>query len=257
MLWHPIFRVRRLPVNTGKALEKCPLMQSVIVVCTTLVAVLKPEHFAEYKSSTVDFDRTVDDEARLYMENQPSYSQPEIGVSQLVDRIAQEPELLVPDSKDSYYLQLADLALQVIEENHTTRRRYEVGQRTRVWNGVEKREDLPLCYEHHIQMDVSHIPRSAGKLTEVPRYVCPRPGCSVGYTSRRGYFAFIRRREDGQNAIPCVKCPSDGRLMYLFQVRPKERSFRLWRCPQCRGSYTNWELSPAPGEWEVVACDLS
>ncbi len=182
------------------------------------------------------------------MEKQPSYFQRDMGASQLVDPVPQEPELLgeplVPNGKELYYVQLADVALQDLKENHATGPKYEVEQRGRFRNGVHKSKNLrPLCYEHHIAMKPSHLPASKDKPTHIHSYVCPKRGCSVGYNSRQGYFKIIAGREcTERNMTPCVTCPGDGRLMYLAQVKPENRSFRLWRCPQCKGSRTNGEL---------------
>ena len=174
------------------------------------------------------------------MEKQPSYFQPDKGVSRFVDPF-------VPDGKESHYLQLADAALQNPKENHPVGRKHELPQGRRVWNGVQKNNDVrPLCYEHHVEMGFSSVPRGAGKVTQMPCYVCPKPDCFVGYSSRQGYFTIIRRTEYTQrNMTPCVSCSSDGRLMYLAQVRPEKRSFRLWRCPECSEVRTTGEFSPA------------
>lgn len=44
---------------------------------------------------------------------------------------------------------------------------------------------------------------------------------------------------------PRVSCPNDGHLMYLAEVRPERKSFRLWKCPECNTIRTNEELSDA------------
>jgi hypothetical protein len=182
------------------------------------------------------------------MEKQPSIFQPDIGVLHLVDPPPQERELLLelfaPDGKEAYYVQLGDVALQDVKENNSTCRKHGVEQRRRFWNGVRKSKGLrPLCYEHHITMEPSHFPLSAGKPTQIHSYACPKRGCSVGYNSQRGYSMTTQGREYTKgNMTPRVSCPADGRLMYLAQVKPEMTSFRLWRCPQCTTSVTNASL---------------
>src|SRR5438445_8500685 len=78
------------------------------------------------------------------MEKQPSYFQRDMGASQLVDPVPHEPELLVeplvPNGKELYYVQLADVALQDLKENHATGPKHGVEQRRRFRNGVHKRD---------------------------------------------------------------------------------------------------------------------
>lgn len=180
------------------------------------------------------------------MEEQSGNLRPVIGASQLVDPVKEEPELLAPDDWESHrMLQLADVALRHVKENRANVRTHTVQQRRRVWPGVHKNGNLrPLCYDHHIEMEFSHIPRNAGRLTHMPCYLCPEPGCSVAYGRREGYFMIIPRREYTERDImPCVSCPRDGQLMFLAQIKPERRSFRLWRCPRCKTSRTNEEVS--------------
>jgi len=179
------------------------------------------------------------------MEKQPSSFLPVIGWSQLVAPAKEDPELLVRDQSNSHHLlELADVALGCMKRNRATVRKHMVQQSHRVWRGVHKNVYLrPLCYEHHIDMKFSQIPTVPGKLAQVPRYVCPEPSCSVSYDSRKGYFLIIPRGKcTERDVMPCVSCPRDGRLMYLAHVRPEKRSFRLWRCPQCRATRTNGEF---------------
>jgi transposase-like protein len=75
-------------------------------------------------------------------------------------------------------------------------------------------------------------------------YACREPGCLVGYNSRRGYFLDTTDIENIEQEIaPQVCCPRDGHFMYLVEVMPERRSFRLWKCPECNGSRTNDETS--------------
>jgi hypothetical protein len=104
-----------------------------------------------------------------------------------------------------------------------------------------------LCYEHLIQMKLSRILlKIEEKSSQTSDYVCEEPGCFVRYNSLRGYF--ITTPDGSQmegEIIPRVSCPQDRQLMYLAEIRPKQRSYRLWRCPECDMSLTNQELSRA------------
>lgn len=89
-----------------------------------------------------------------------------------------------------------------------------------------------LCYQHHSEM----LPKPVNP----PLYACQQPGCLVCYDALAGYFldtqdAKILEQEIG----PKIRCSQDGRLMYLAEVRAQQRSFRLWRCPECDASYSN------------------
>ena len=113
---------------------------------------------------------------------------------------------------------------------------------------VQTRENLHvLCYEHHTEMKLSRILLKIEKKSrQTDAYVCEVPGCVVRYNSPRGYFITT---QDGTSLeseiIPRVNCPKDSRLMYLAAIRPEQRSYRLWRCPECHLSHTNAELSQA------------
>jgi hypothetical protein len=77
-------------------------------------------------------------------------------------------------------------------------------------------------------------------------YACREPGCFVRYDSSQGYFIGKQGAETPEpDIIPHVSCPSDGHLMYLAEVRPERKSFRLWKCPECSAIRTNGELSDA------------
>jgi hypothetical protein len=98
---------------------------------------------------------------------------------------------------------------------------------------VEKtRTDLhPLCYEHHLEMKLVHVhpKRNISGLV----YACPKADCSIHYNGPAGYFVV--------GSIPRTRCPHHGLRMYLAEVRPRKRSFRLWRCPLpgCKARLTN------------------
>jgi len=104
-----------------------------------------------------------------------------------------------------------------------------------------------LCYEHHIGMTLSQILLKIGrKPRRAAAYVCEEPGCSLRYTSSRGYFVTTR---DGsrieREIMPRVSCPRDAHLMYLAEIRPTQKNYRLWKCPECDVGRTNEELSGA------------
>jgi hypothetical protein len=138
---------------------------------------------------------------------------------------------------ESCYLELADQAFQVANESDSTRQKHEVHQKRRV---LRKQGLHPLCYEHHAEMRPGPFDSRVRKAKSVDYYACTRRGCLVGYGYRRGYFLIIRANKSGRREIiPHVSCPDDGRVMYLARVKPKRRSFRLWRCPQCEERRTN------------------
>jgi len=77
-------------------------------------------------------------------------------------------------------------------------------------------------------------------------YACREPSCFVCYESSQGYFINKQDAETTEPDIrPRVSCPNDGHLMYLAEVRPERKSFRLWKCPECSTIRTNEELSDA------------
>lgn len=75
-------------------------------------------------------------------------------------------------------------------------------------------------------------------------YTCREPGCLVCYKGSDGYFIDAKDLKTIEEEItPRVSCPKDGHLMYLAEVIPQRRSFRLWKCPECNGNRTNEETS--------------
>ena len=102
-----------------------------------------------------------------------------------------------------------------------------------------------LCYEHHVEMKISRarLELRDGS-AETPLYACQEPGCLVHYASSRGYFIAVQEANATEREMePRVRCPKDGRLMYLAKVEPAKTSFRLWKCPECAASHTNQEIS--------------
>jgi len=99
----------------------------------------------------------------------------------------------------------------------------------------------PLCHEHHLEMRLTQVPlqtESAPAQTLV--YVCPEPDCLVHYNSSRGYFVVVHNGNGiDRDMMPELVCSQDGLPMYLAEVLPTQRSFRLWRCPQCNASRRN------------------
>jgi hypothetical protein len=107
--------------------------------------------------------------------------------------------------------------------------------------GTSTRRDLhALCYQHHTEMLLRLLSEPAKGLL----YACAQPGCLVRYHSLDGYFIDLKvAKTIDQEITPRVSCRNDGRLMYLAEVMPQRRSFRLWKCPECNGSRTNEETS--------------
>jgi hypothetical protein len=88
--------------------------------------------------------------------------------------------------------------------------------------------------------------KSGSDPVETFLYACQEPGCFVRYDSSQGYFINEQEADTTEpNIRPRVSCPHDGHLMYLAEVRPERKSFRLWKCPECNTVRTNEELSDA------------
>jgi hypothetical protein len=93
----------------------------------------------------------------------------------------------------------------------------------------------PLCYEHHVLMrPVQILAKGEMYPAATLAYACPEPGCLIHFSSSTGYF---------MTPMPDVTCPHHSLPMYLAEVKPQDRSFRLWRCPQCDATHTNEENS--------------
>lgn len=91
----------------------------------------------------------------------------------------------------------------------------------------------PLCYEHQIEMrPVQILLKSDASPTLA--HACPVSDCLIHYSKLTGYFI---------PSVPTVACPRHEAPMYLAEVKPERRSFRLWKCPQvgCRATRTNEE----------------
>jgi hypothetical protein len=99
-----------------------------------------------------------------------------------------------------------------------------------------------LCHVHHMKMILTDIPiKTKGPPTQTAAYACPAPDCTVQYTMANGYFIPGSNGHVKGDMTPRIICPRDGRLMYLAEINPAKRDFRLWRCPQCDSSRTNEE----------------
>ncbi len=104
-----------------------------------------------------------------------------------------------------------------------------------------KRDLSALCYEHHIEMRFGQVAvQTRGERTQILAYTCPEPDCLIHYHASRGYF--ITDQNGNGNKLemtPNVRCPHDGASMYLAEVLPEHKSFRLWKCPQCNINHSN------------------
>src|SRR2546429_516024 len=124
-----------------------------------------------------------------------------------------------------------------------------------------------LCHEHHIEMRLTEVLiKTEGAPTHTSTYACPEPDCAVSYTPSKGYFLAAKHgqvehdmtprvtcRRDGQRMYLAeinpekrafrltVTCRRDGQRMYLAEINPEKRAFRLWRCPLCDSIRTNEE----------------
>ena len=92
------------------------------------------------------------------------------------------------------------------------------------------------------------VPKPSVEAREPALYACREAGCLVRYDASAGYFLDTKDSKILEQEIsPKIRCSRDGRLMYLAEVRPEQRSFRLWRCPECDTSYTNQESEKRAG----------
>jgi hypothetical protein len=113
--------------------------------------------------------------------------------------------------------------------------------------GRPSRELHPLCHEHHIGMKLNPILVTTGsEHTQLLVYACPEPDCCVRYSNSQGYFIPTQNGTGADaDSLPQVRCEQDGIPMYLAEVLPERRSFRLWKCPQCNTSRASGALSVA------------
>jgi len=101
----------------------------------------------------------------------------------------------------------------------------------------------PLCHEHHREMRLhrsSLNPEGDGAQAIV--YACTEPDCLGRYNTSAGYFILRQNRsKDEMDVLPKVTCILDGAPMYLAEINPEKRGFRLWTCPKCGAKRTNEE----------------
>ena len=97
-----------------------------------------------------------------------------------------------------------------------------------------------LCFQRHTEMLANLLSESAQGVL----HACREPGCPARYDSSRGYFIDGNSVENTEREItPRVTCSVDGQPMYLAEVMPERKSFRLWKCPECNETRTNEETS--------------
>lgn len=101
-----------------------------------------------------------------------------------------------------------------------------------------------LCYQHHREM----LPKLQAETGKPAVYVCQEVGCLVCYDVSSGYFLDTEDQKIVEQELkPRTRCSKDGRFMYLAEVRPEQRSFRLWRCPECGASHSHQESEKKVG----------
>lgn len=101
-----------------------------------------------------------------------------------------------------------------------------------------------LCYQHHKEM----VPKQRGESSEQALYACREAGCLVCYDPAAGYFLDTEDAKILEQEIrPRIRCPKDGCFMYLDEVRPEQRSFRLWRCPECYAGHSHQDSEKKAG----------
>ncbi len=105
---------------------------------------------------------------------------------------------------------------------------------------VREKSFTHFCYEHHTEM----LPKLQRESPETHSYACREPGCFIHYDDARGYFVETQDAATIEPEIkPGIRCPKDGHLMYLAEVHPERKSFRMWKCPECNRIQTNEEWS--------------
>ena len=73
-------------------------------------------------------------------------------------------------------------------------------------------------------------------------YACREPDCVIRYDGPQGYFLDAGdAKTNDLELIPRVSCINDGQRMYLAEVTPEKRNFRLWKCPECSQTWINNE----------------
>ncbi len=88
------------------------------------------------------------------------------------------------------------------------------------------------------------LPKLHSESAETPLYACREPGCFIHFDISQGYFVETQDAATIEPEIkPDIHCPKDGQFMYLAEVRPERKSFRMWKCPGCNGIHTNGVLS--------------
>jgi hypothetical protein len=98
-----------------------------------------------------------------------------------------------------------------------------------------------LCHEHHLEMKLNgSVLNAEGYETQAIAFGCTEPDCFVHYSTSRGYF-MANQNGNGVEMVPKVRCFLDGLPMYLAEINPEKRGFRLWSCPQCGANRTNEE----------------
>jgi hypothetical protein len=105
------------------------------------------------------------------------------------------------------------------------------------------KEFRALCHEHHVEMRLNQdFSNGEGYAGQIPAYACSASDCPIHYSISRGYFILSHNASGNEwDQMPRVKCFLDGAPMYLAEINPDRRAFRLWRCPHCGASQTNEE----------------
>ena len=102
--------------------------------------------------------------------------------------------------------------------------------------GVEKGRSSglqALCHEHYVRLEPAPLGLKDQGAPGVV-YACRKPTCPVHYNISQGYFVSSKNGHATQTDFRAhVMCMNDGMPMYLAEVLPEKRSFRLWKCPVC------------------------
>ena len=115
-----------------------------------------------------------------------------------------------------------------------------------------RKELRAFCHEHHVSMRLDpRLSDSKDGGTRALTYSCTEPDCLVHYNTFRGYFVLAQKENTSEpDNLPNIRCLQDGAPMYLAEVDPEKKSFRLWICPHCDRRRTNEEslIGLASGE---------
>lgn len=115
----------------------------------------------------------------------------------------------------------------------------------------------PLCYEHHVEMNLYQVDSTTeGAPTRGTTFACPEPDCLVRYDITEGYFTSAHNgngKRVRSEPPPEVRCERDKSPMYLSEVLKEIGNLHLWKCPQCKAVHGGWPSRSHPHFPQVSA----